>query len=278
MNQIYLHAWVYRDRPFKDCLDAVLWNGYNAIELCASHFASNTDYTGSVHELCRQASSQGVNIGALPLRGLDFTDGPVVLNDEIDRAIQTVELASKLSVPIVNCMLGYLPDASGDWSRAGSSIANHSHLAMAVEYCGKVAEHASNTGVVFSIETHMDFLHDSATASRSLIDTVGGTLIKATLDIANLAGYDHGESFQNAISILGSDIAYLHVKNMVRSSNITSYQCRLSDGDLDYTEILSNLVTLGFSGPICIEYSGNDDPDSVAASDISHLRSILSRL
>jgi len=269
---------VYRDRSFKDCLDAVLWNGYNGIELCKSHFSTQTDYATSIHDLHKQATSQGVNIGVLPLRGLNFTDNHVVLNDEIDRGIHTIELASKLSTPIVNCMLGYLPDASGNWSSAGSSIADHSHLAMAVEYCGKVAEHARKTGVIFSIETHMDFLHDSATASRSLIDKVGGGLVKATLDIANLAGYDHGESYQNAITILGSDIAYLHVKNMVRSSNSISYQCRLSDGDLDYTEILSTFSTLGFSGPICIEYSGNDDPDAVAASDISHLRSILSNL
>lgn len=272
MSEIYLHSWSFRERTFAEACQAAAAIGYNGVEIFPGHFPDPDDPAGSITLLASEADAAGTAIAAVPLR-CDSRSAA-----EFDLATATTEkvlhAASEVGAGLVNCMISQVPGPN--WSDAGSAAISGHQRSWTQHYVKFLAEASPPRGLTVCLETHMVFAHDSVAAALGYVKGLGGQ-IGVTLDPANLAGYRHGESWEEAIALGPEKILYLHAKNHRGRGQGADYDRGLSDGDIDWAGVIGNLKGQGLLPPVCIEYSGSSEPWSTAARDFEFLQSVMAR-
>ncbi|MXY00441.1 MAG: sugar phosphate isomerase/epimerase [Chloroflexi bacterium] len=272
MSEIYMHSWTFRERSFAEACQAAAAIGYDGIEIFPGHFPEQDDPAGSIAMLAAEAESAGTTIAAVPLRADSRSAA------EFDRAAGTAEkvldAGAEAGVKFVNCMISQIPGPS--WSESGSAaISGHQH-SWTQHYVKFLAESSRGRSLAICLETHMVFAHDSAAAAAGYVKGLGGRL-GITLDPANLAGYGHGESWEQAIALASQEILYLHAKNHHGRGQGADYDRGLADGDIDWSGVIRSLRDRASLPPICIEYSGSAEPWGTAARDFEFLQSLIAR-
>jgi sugar phosphate isomerase/epimerase len=138
------------------------------------------------------------------------------------------------------------------------------------------ADLARQTGVVLAFEPEVNNVVDSAQKARRLLDEIGSTHLKVTLDPANI--FHAGELprmkevLETAFALVGKDIVLAHAKDLDRDGDAGHKAA--GQGKLDYDRYLSLLQTYGFNGPLLLHGLS----EAQAPGCVAFLREKLARL
>ena len=276
MPEVYLHSWNYRDDTFETAVARGAEFGYDGIEVYGGHFPDAADPIEGIEHLCKVAGQGGVPVNAAPLivDVLTVDEGQVAA--QTAAAVELVTAAGRLGIPSLNAMIGWLrPDAAG---RDGSALATEAHFGRAIKLCGELAEAAATTGVGITLETHMQTIHDVAASTLRIIEAVDSPHLRVNYDAGNMYSVGHSEPAEEALDQLREHVTYAHLKNCREINGQFDYHWSLAGGDLDYRRLVASLVTGGFGGPYCIEYSGSGDRDHASREDLRYLRGLFADL
>ncbi|MGN0618623.1 MAG: sugar phosphate isomerase/epimerase family protein [Ruminiclostridium sp.] len=105
-----------------------------------------------------------------------------------------------------------------------------------------VVEYAEKMGVIFAIEPVWKHIVYSPERARIVLDEINSPNLQIIFDPVNLLGMenyeDRADIFRRAITLLGKDIAVVHIKDFVPTeSGLVSVAA--GQGLMDYTEIMS---------------------------------------
>jgi len=121
--------------------------------------------------------------------------------------------------------------------------ANHSQeaLELFIERLKPVVEYAEKMGVIVAIEPVAKHIVCNPKRAREVLDAINSPNLQIIFDPVNLLDIDNYEKrdeiFQEAIELLGNDIAVLHLKDfVVEGDSLKSVAC--GTGCMKYDEIL----------------------------------------
>lgn len=272
--RILLHSYTFRAYHLERAFRKAKEFGYDGIELSTVHFQFS-DLENEIPRI-RELSE----IYALPIVTGDFPADLISSEDSLRTTIENlrraIPLFKSLGVEILNGGVGPLAgDDPSDFSRGGSAIAKEEHYERAIKGLKQIVPILEETGLVLTLEIHMNTIHDTATSTVRILEEVGSPLVKANLDPGNMFATAHSEEPLRAIDILGEWMGYIHLKNCRKIGKLYDYTCSLEDGDIDFYKVLSYINEKGYEGDICIEYVGAGDPAPKAKKDISYLKEVL---
>lgn len=113
---------------------------------------------------------------------------------------------------------------------------------------------ARQTNVILAFEPEVNNVVDSARKARRLLDEIGFSHLKVTIDPANI--FHTGElprmreMLDEAFALLGKDIALAHAKDLDRDGDAGHKAA--GQGKLDYDQYLALLRQYGFKGPLLL--------------------------
>ena len=137
------------------------------------------------------------------------------------------------------------------WSRHPDNQSPEAWRDMAA-CVGRAAEIARQAGVVLGFEPEVSNVVDSAKKARRLLDQIGSSHLKVTIDGANL--FHAGELahmddvLDQAFELIGKDVVMAHAKDLNHDGDAGDLP--VGQGKLDYDRYLSLLHKYGFRGPL----------------------------
>jgi 2-iminobutanoate/2-iminopropanoate deaminase len=275
--EIYLNSWNFRRYPIERSARKAVEFGYDGIEMYAGHLDAG-DPAASLRaaaEVVRKVGSR-MPVAALSL-GSVIEGSEDELAQRVERQKDWIRLAGSAGVQILNCSPGTLTrPGETDLGKIGSALATDAHYHRAIAAYRELAEVAEDAAVLLVFEIHMGSITDTAKSTLRILEGVDSAWVKACPDFGNMFATSTAEPPTEAIRLLNGRIGYVHAKNcrMVASSG-PDFHCTLETGEVDYYEIVTELMKAGFRGPYNTEYSGKGDPSVPSASDIRYLNSIL---
>ncbi|WP_100371988.1 sugar phosphate isomerase/epimerase family protein [Bacillus sp. FJAT-45037] len=288
-----LFTVLFAQKSFTEMLDYVKKAGIEAVEI------GTGAYPGEAHcprrELLQDAEKRKRYLDEIESRDLELESfschgNPIspdaAFRQESDEALfETIELASKMNVGIVNCFSGTAGDHEGakypnwpvaPWPNEYGDVLKWQWEEKLIPYWKKAAAYADDHGVKLALELHGGFLvhtpHTLLTLREETSKAIG-----ANLDPSHL--WWQGIDPVAAIKILGREeaIHHFHAKDtfidqeqvnrygltdmqpygniQTRAWNFRSVGCGHSIQE--WTEMMSALRTFGYDGAISIEH---EDP------------------
>jgi sugar phosphate isomerase/epimerase len=143
-----------------------------------------------------------------------------------------------MNIKAVSSHIGHLPSNKQSATYRG-----------AIESVKTIADYCEKNNQQFRLETGME----SAAVLRQFIIDVNRSNVKVNFDPANLImnGY---EGPTEALNQLGEYTAEVHLKDGKRPRPGTKgHECPIGQGDVDFTNLLRKLKTIGFKGVLTIE-------------------------
>lgn len=127
-----------------------------------------------------------------------------------------------------------------------------------------VAPYAERHGVSVAIENVWNKFILSPLEMKQMIDEVGHPLIGTYFDVGNCILYGYPEHW---VTILGSRIKKVHVKDFKRSIATGKGFCQLLDGDADYPAVMAELRRAGYDDYLTSEVSVGNMPEGQGIKD-----------
>jgi len=275
--EVYVNSFNYRRYDFRRAARRAKEYGYDGLEIWARHYTNETihDDLAEVKRICEEVGTKA------PVINLH---GNVIGGDPEERAARLgwlKDLIPRLpdhGVTVANGFAGSLIVDPNNWGINGSTAATDAHYERAADAYRSLGALAENAGVLLTFEVHMNTIHDTAKATKRLLEMIDSPAVKANIDAGNMRGVPPAEPAPEGVQILGDWIAYTHCKNCRRVSHLpvgVDYDYLLKEGDVDYYAVVAALVKQGFAGPYCLEWSGYGDPSVPTREDLAYFKSIL---
>ena len=215
---------LFSQKPFEEMLDYVAEKGLEAVELGTGGYPGNAHCNpeellndeGKLKALKKAVESRGLIISALSCHGNPLHPQKEIAKPFHDVLIQSIDLAQKLEVPVVNTFSGCPGDHEGakypnwpvaPWPPDYQEILKWQWENKVIPYWKEINRYASERGVKIGLELHGGFsVHTPATMLR--LREATGEAIGANLDPSHMwwQGIDPVE----AIKILGNADAIHH--------------------------------------------------------------------
>lgn len=275
MADLYMHSYTYRGQPLARAARKARELGYDGLELVTSHY-DRQNAAASIRAAAETVRDQGSRIAVVDFSGSVIAPTPEERAQGERSVAEVIRAAGEIGAAGVNGSVGSLagPDPN-NWSENGSRIAAAEHYERAAEAYRRLARTAEEAGVWISFEIHMNTPHDTAAATRRLLDLIDDPRVIANLDPGNMYAVADAEDIPEAVSILGKRLGYVHLKNCRELNGAFDYSWALDSGDIDYFRGLQSIVAAGYRGPYCIEYCGRGDPSVPAERDAVYFRKTL---
>lgn len=131
-------------------------------------------------------------------------------------------------------------------------------------------------GVVFALETHMRYVHDTPQATKRFVDEVASPAIGINMDYGNTVYFLEYPSVQETIDLYGDRLYYTHLKNSQGAVGLRNrFPTGLGEGQINHRVYLKKLMEVGFNGPIGIEAPRGGDKYWFAEQDIAYYRAVM---
>ena len=280
LPEIYLNTWNFRGYPFERAVRKAKEFGYDGIEIWSGHYQVETVET-TLAAAQRLGRDLGITVPVLNLSGNVIDADSAIRTARVRRIAEIIARCPDFGIRIVNGYAGSIIVDRNDWGKNGSVAASAEHYDRATEAYQALGAAAQRAGLLLTLEVHMNTIHDTAASAARLLDRIDSPAVRANFDAGNMYGTSSAEKATDAIAILGSRIAYAHVKNARRDPGRPAgidYHYDLPGGDLDYYAITRALQQSGFRGPYAIEYSGAGDRAVVTRNDRRYLREVLAEV
>lgn len=245
-----------------DIFGAIDWvadNGGEHIEIVPFGFEFNAEIADAIRE---KAQSRGLEISNYAIGGNFITETEEEYEREIERICREVDLANRLGVRLMRHDVAKSTD---------NSIAHFNRqLERLASACRRIADYASQYGIVTSVENHGHFVQASDRV-QALIHAVDRPNYRTTLDVGNFLCVD-----EDNISAVKKNLPYasmVHIKDFYyrpatqdpgagwfKSSNGNFLRGAIAGhGDLDLREIVRAVKNSGYDGYISLEFEGMED-------------------
>jgi sugar phosphate isomerase/epimerase len=275
--EIYVNSFNYRRYDFRRAARRAKEYGYDGLEIWARHYAPDT-IRDDLAEVSRIARQVGLKAPVINLHGNVIGDDPEERAGRLQWLKDLVPRLPDYGVTVANGFAGSLIVDPNNWGLNGSTAATDAHYERAAEAYRALGAIAARAGVLLTFEVHMNTIHDTARATKRLLEMIDSPAVKANIDAGNMRGVPPAEPAPEGVQILGNWIAYAHCKNCRRVSYLpvgVDYDFLLKEGDVDYYAVVSALVQQGFQGPYCLEWSGYGDPSVPTREDLAYFKSLL---
>ena len=238
----------------------------------------------------RQARDLGLSIGCLTpyISGINSLDDAERERD-VGRFLECLRTAELLQCPLVRVYAGEALESD----RFGANV----RWRWLVDSLARLADVASESGVVLAVENHFNTMTVSARDTARLVNEVASGAVGALYDQANLA-FTHCEPFEEAIEVQKGLIRHVHIKDLifvdetktfVAGSDVSRVDVAeravrsrvIGDGTLDWPAIIRRLNEVGYKGPYSFEYEYRwhpqdlPDPEEGFATSVIRMRRIL---
>lgn len=276
MPPIIMHSYTLRDYPREEAFAHAAECGYDGIELQRAHFKEDALET-ELPAALDLAKEHGLFIHCVDFTGDLISDDTKVREDSIALIEKNIRICGEHNIPVMNGFTGFLVANPDVWGENGSAIATDIHFDRATEGLKHLAQVAQKSKVILTLEVHMNTIHDTYATTARILDSVQSDYLKANPDPGNTFATSTAEHDSESLELIRESIGYFHLKNCrLKPDGGFSYDGFLKDGEIDFIPYLDKLKTLGYEGPLCIEYVGDGDAKSAAQEDIQTLREWLS--
>ncbi|MCC7490835.1 MAG: sugar phosphate isomerase/epimerase [Fimbriimonadaceae bacterium] len=253
-------------RPFEEALDIAVELGLDGIHLsCGGELDARATDREPWRRAAQQIRDRGLEVSALCCWGGQVDLGEAEHHAEnIAWGKQLLEMCATFETRIWMAHVGVMPhDASGPKWQAF------------VDATGELARYGESLGCCVAMETGPE----PPRVMRQLIETVGGTGLRANYDPANLilwpvilrewklveTPYDQAAALAEFMptegaAVLGPYIAHTHAKDALTTPDGKRLEVPLGEGLVDWQRYLRLLHEAGFDGYLAIERETGADP------------------
>lgn len=176
----------------------------------------------------------------------------------ISDAKKSVNYAKELGCQIIRTFLG----------NKASKDMNNDEWKRCVLSLKIITDYVKNENIYFAMETHNDHPTDTAEAVLEIINQVNSANLKVLFD-----GFNYlidGVNMLKAYDNLKTYVVHYHMKNYLWKDRVSM---PLNKGDVDFTELFSQIKKAGYKGFISFEYFC-DNPDELIKESIQWIESI----
>lgn len=235
----------------EEAVAAAIRYGYDAIEwrLADGEIIGPETPEPVLHRLRDVPIASGIAIACLDTSCRVVQASSQERTETIEVAQRMIDLAAYLNAPFMRVFGGPLPDGM-------------THAAMnepTAEVLHSIGTYAAERNVIVTLETH-DSWSDSANI-LALIKTVALPSVKVLWDIHHT--YRSGETPTQSVTMLGSVIAYVHVKDgRPRPDAHEAWElCLIDEGIVPLQEAYTALKQSGYDGYISLEWEKKWHPE-----------------
>lgn len=188
--------------------------------------------------------------------------------------------AGRFPLQTLNMLTGPLLNADpavpySDYHRHGSSIASDEQWQNAIEGLRQLGMLAEELKIRFALETHAGYLHDTIPATLRLLKGINSPRIGMLWDQVNLMLLPDCPRIPEVIETAGSQIFYVHLKNLLIPPSQFRAPSSLSAGIVNIRDQVQRLLQFGYTGAFCIETTHSGDRQWQAREDLNYLTAIL---
>lgn len=245
-------------------LTLLLEQGFTSIDFSQMWHPMTTLDDDAIERLSTLLARLGIETAGITLISLDLWS-QAGRASAITRVRRGIDQASMLGTRFVSVGFHDVPLAGQTPSTApGYPEFNDQDVESCAAPLRELAEYAASRSVELSLEMHESSPIYSSTNVLRILNAVGASNLGANPDLGNLirAGADIAEEPFETVARLAGRINYWHVKNGVRLevglSTYRAFPTEMSQGLLDYRQLLRTAIGSGFSGPLIVEHYGGD--------------------
>jgi len=227
----------------------------------------------------QKAEETGIEISNYAIGANFLTATTEEFEQEIERVKQEVDIANRLGVKRMR------HDVAWKSPNEISIKDFESDLPKMAEACARIADYASQYGIVTSVENHGYYVQASDRVQR-LINTVNKDNFKTTLDTGNFLCVD-----EDPVAAVKNNIGYasmVHVKDFYKrtskpglgegwfpTSNGNYLRGAITGhGDINLPEVIKAIKQAGYDGYLSIEFEGMEDCYKAAKISYDNVRAI----
>ena len=173
------------------------------------------------------------------------------------RLLEEMADAKALGSSLIRVFRGELP-GEGDaamWDRARAAL-----------------DRAGELGLTVAMENYARTPGNRLADVLGAIEAFASPVLGTNVDVANYV--QNGQEPIAAINALGSHVRYVHLKD-VKQTPEGQVATWLGNGSLPYRAILAALDATGQDFPLCFEFGGEGDPESVIAKSLTYVRRLM---
>lgn len=237
----------------EEAVMAAMRYGYDAIEW---RLADGEVITPEIpkavrHRLCNVPADYGIAIACLDTSCHVTQGSSRERASVIEMARRMADIAVELGTPFLRVFGGPLPNGE----------TNVSMMAPTAEVLHTIGSYCVERKLTVLLETHDAW--SFSTDVRTLLDAAASPAVKALWDIHHT--YRAGEAPALTVAQLGSDIAFVHVKNgRPRANQPDAWElCLLAEGVVPLHEAFSALKRNGYNGDLSLEWEKKWHPEIV---------------
>ncbi len=194
---------LFAQKSLEEALDYIVDAGLEAVEIGTSNFPGDAhcpmkellESRKRLHEFKANITGRGLIISALSCHGNPVHPNPAITREHHKNYEDTVRLAEKLGVKVVNCFSGCPGDSERSkypnwvvcpWPPDFSEVVRWQWEEKVIPYWQKMGKFGRDHGVRFAFEMHPGFVVYNPETLIKLRKAVGGTVIGANFDPSHL--------------------------------------------------------------------------------------------
>ncbi len=227
--------------------------GFDAVELCLGETGELSLATSEsdCKKILADARDAGIEIPSIAT-GLYWSysmtdDDPEVRAKAMEITKKCVDVASWLNVNTFLYIPGFIHVAFMPESPVVSYDLVYERALAALKEASKYAE---SKKVNIAVEEVWNMFLLSPLEMRDFIDEVGSDYVGCYFDVGNVVLFGYPEQW---IRILGKRIKRVHLKDFKRSVGTIEGFCDLTEGDVNWTEVMKALREVGYDGYLTAE-------------------------
>lgn len=151
---------------------------------------------------------------------------------------------------------------------------------LTVSRLRELGAHAAELGLQLSLEMYEDTLLGSSDSAVRLVADIALDNVGLNPDLGNLYRLHRPiEDFQAAVAACAPVSNYWHIKSYSRdedasTGSVVALPAPMESGTIDYRKAISSALSLGFTGPFCVEHYGGDGL-TISGTNARYLRRML---
>lgn len=263
----YANTWCYRDESRETAFRSLERLGFAGVEIIAHgpcYHADTLDTTAERAVLLNLLRELNLEVVALSPSTEYLVFDTEKRRRMVEHTMAVTDMAMAYGTKLVRIFAG--GDVPMDRKKDECIEAVIKGLRPCVDY-------AESEGAVLAVESHGKFGTDLE-ALVTILNEIKSPSLGITLDTSNFAV--NGVNPLDAIKAFGNRIYHTHLKDSVLGPEQRG--AALGEGSLDFEAILKALAANQYQGVLCLEYEGDEHPDSGLSKGLDYVKQLTEKL
>jgi sugar phosphate isomerase/epimerase len=237
-----------------EAINELSMNGFDGVEwMMGYHFDSNAE----LNRIVSQTRKKGLKVSNIMCWEDFVTSNTKKRSKRINEICNYIELAGKLSIPIVNTFTGPISWRK-DHETLGEDISESNAWSSVVDSFSRVVESAEKNEVTVTLEAVFGMLVHDYYTMKEFLGYFKSKNIGVNLDPSHLALYGNDPAW--AISKLGNKVRHVHVKDVAGRPGVFGVDFSfpfLGEGIVKWDSFFEALKEIGYSGFLSLEFEND---------------------